>query len=256
MTFTRTIAAAAFALAATSAVAGSFVELPSAAPLRKFGAQNLNVDQFYILPGPITGTSEGLNTYAPPTYLELLDSRESEVEIAESAGEGPEEVGTFFDYVFRDTTDSRLVFASRLVLTDDDAEINDIFRGGFTGFSVAAAWTFATDLDLRMFSAARTSTGLLQGVDVFSPSEVNMRSDINVSEGNPQTGWYFLKTDAPFYTLGEEIIRLRQAGEEGQLPTQDIIDGFMPSAVPEPSTYALLLAGIGLVGLIARRRVA
>jgi hypothetical protein len=254
MTLTRPFAAAAFAFAATSAVAGSFAELPTAAPLRKFGAQNSAVDQLYILPGPITGTSNGLNTYAPPAYMELLASRESEVELAESAGVDPEAIGTFYDYVFRDTTDSKLVFASRLVLTDVDAEINDIFRGGFTGVGVAAAWTFASDLDLRMFSAARTSTALLQGVDVFSPDEVNMRSDINVSEGNPQTGWYFLKTDAPFYMLGENIIRLRQAGEEGQLPTQDIIDGFMPSAVPEPSTYALLLAGLGLVALIARRR--
>jgi hypothetical protein len=250
MRFQKSLLAAALVLAASAAQAGSFVELPTSAPLRKTGANNLNVDQLFIPTGAIIATDiDGFNTYAFPSKFTLLASRESDVML------GGAIVGDFFDYVFRDTTDNKLVFGSRLVL-EDDGEVNDIFRAGFTGFSAAAAWTFIVDTDLRAYSAARTSTGLKQGADVFNADWVNFRSDINVEEGNPSTGLFLVKTDAPDYKLIESAIRVWQGGEEGQNPESYFISGFAPTTppIPEPSTYAMLLGGLGLLGVMAKRR--
>jgi hypothetical protein len=33
-----------------------------------------------------------------------------------------------------------------------------------------------------------------------------------------------------------------------------ITEGYLLTAVPEPETYAMLLAGLGLMGFVARRR--
>jgi hypothetical protein len=250
MKFQKTLLAAALVVVATAAQAGSFVELPTSGTLRKVGAANQNVDQFIIASGPIIATDlDGFNTYDFPVSFTLLASRVSDVML------GGQVVGDFYDYVFRDSTDNKLVFGSRLTL-DDDGEINDIFRGGFTGFSAAAAWAFTNDTDLRMYSAARTSTGLKQGVDVFSPDWVDFRSDLNVEEGNPNTGLYLIKTDAPDFALKEGVVRLWQGGEEGQSQESFFLTGYAPTLapIPEPSTYAMLLGGLGLLGVIAKRR--
>jgi hypothetical protein len=236
-------AAGAFASPAYSAEPGSvFVELPTSAPLRVFGANNLLVDQLFIANGP----SSGPGTYAPPSFLQLLDSRSTTLQW------GGDDVGEVHDFVFRDTRDNKLVFGIQ-VQTEDDFEVNNVFRYGFTGWSTAVAWTFTSDMDLRMYSAARTAVGLGQGVDVFSPDVVDMRSDINEEEGNPVSGLFMIKTDAPAYTLGERAWGVFQAGEEGQ----DLIliegSGFV-AAVPEPSTYAMMGLGLGGVILLARRR--
>ncbi|OZA36288.1 MAG: hypothetical protein B7X87_14305 [Hydrogenophilales bacterium 17-64-34] len=37
--------------------------------------------------------------------------------------------------------------------------------------------------------------------------------------------------------------------------TPQIVSRFSVTAVPEPETYAMLLAGLGLVGFVARRRL-
>lgn len=252
MKFSKTLVAAAFAACALSANAGSFVNLPDTSPLRVSGSQNLNVDPLHIPEGAVTGTDiDGFNTYAAPAAFELLAEMTTVVEL------DGEEVGDFFDYVFRDTSDNLLVFGSRVVLTSEDAEINDIFRGGFTGASAAAAWSFASDLDLRLYSAARTATGIKQGADVFDADVVNMRSDINVQEGNASTGYFFIKTDAMYYTLMDGVVRVRQGGEEGQPDVSFSFAGFAPTntaPIPEPSTYALLLGGLGLIGFAVRRR--
>jgi len=247
MKFHRSLLTAALVLAASAAQAGSFVELPTSGTLRKVGANNLNVDQLFIATGAVVATDiDGFNTYGFPATFTLLASNDSDVML------GGAVVGDFFDYVFVDSTDNKLVFGSRLVL-EDDGEVNDIFRAGFTGFSAAAAWTFMHDTDLRAYSAARTSTGLKQGADVFSADWVNFRSDINVEEGNPNTGLFLVKTDAPDYRMIESAIRVWQGGEEGQSAESFFISGFAP-IVPEPSTYAMLLGGLGVLGVIAKRR--
>ncbi len=247
MTIARTLIAAGFALAAAPALA-AFQLLPTAGTLRIDGSNNPAADPLFIP----TGTANGDGTYQPPSFLQLLAENETDIELPDEDDGELEEVGEFFDSVFRDTSDGTLVFASRIVL-EDEGEINDIFRSGFYGYQVLAAWTFSTDFDLRMSSTARSNTGLLDP-DEFDPDVVNMRTDINVEEGNPQSGLFFIKVAAPGYIFKEDAIRVFQAGEEGQDPFSFVFGGYVPTPVPEPSTYAMLLGGLGLLAFAAKRR--
>lgn len=247
MSIAHTLVAAGLVLAAAPALA-EFQLLPTAGTLRVEGSNDPFTDPLFIP----TGTANGDGTYQPPSFLQLLAQNETDIELPDEDTGVPEEVGDFFDSVFRDTSDDTLVFASRIVL-DDEGEINDIFRSGYYGYQVLAAWTFSTDFDLRMSSAARSNTGLLDP-DEFDPDVVNMRTDINVEEGNPQSGLFFIKVAAPGYLFQEDAIRVFQAGEEGQDPFSFTFGGYVPTPVPEPSTYAMLLGGLGLLAFSAVRR--
>lgn len=165
---------------------------------------------------------------------------------------------TIYDFVYRDSRDNALVFGTRyLNLVDNDQEVNFLYRYGLTGYSAASAWTFLTDGDLRQYQAGRTSSTSTSNAGVpFDGDSVRQRGDFSVTEGNPWSGLYLVKTDATAYTLGNKAIGYFQAGEEGQMSAGGFIGGFVPTApVPEPETYALMLSGLGLIGLAARRRV-
>lgn len=252
--------AAGFALVAAPAFA-DFQTLPTSGDLRVVGLTDESpVDNLLVPYGAPTGEITGPNgapgqAYAfpnPGTWVPISQVRETAIMLPDEDDGELEEVGTFFDSVYRDTSDGSLLFVSQIIL-EEEGEINDIFRSGFTGYSVAAGWTFSTDFDLRMYSAARTASGL-GDPDVFDPDVVDMRTDLNVEEENPWSGWFFLKVAAPGYQLGPNAIQLLQAGEEDQTPFPFVLDGYIPTPVPEPSTYAMLLGGLGLLGLMARRR--
>jgi len=244
--FTSALFTAGFVLASTPAFAAEppvvrgFTDLPSTGTLRVYGSANINVDPFHIAHGAMTGGT-GVPftdpfTFDLPTRFTLLASLETEFELPDEDDPTEfEEVGEFEDAVFLDTTDGRMVFGSRIEMDlDEEGEINDIFRFGFEGFDVAVAWTFVTSDDLRLFSAAHSGVSNIANADVFDPNVVGLASDINVEEGQPTSGWFFIKVlnDNVGYAIFENAVGLKQAGEEDQLPFTARLDGFAPVAVP------------------------
>jgi len=239
--------------AAPSLEALAFQPLPNTgADIRVFGAQDVFADQLYLGPGwsPIT------QGYTPVHF------GETEIEL-----EG-EDVGAFYDAVFRNNVDGTLLFGSRVVLfeDDDDAivplvedeeeefEINHTQRNGFQGFTTAAGWYRETSNDLRLYAVAATSTffdpsdAALLDSSFYNGNSVTFYSDISVEEGNPLSGWYVVKTNATEFGLVGTAV-LYQA-EDGA-PKTFTFDAMAP--VPEPETYAMMGLGLLMTGLALRR---
>lgn len=266
MNFTTALVTAGFALASTPALAG-FTDLPVSGTLRIYGVADITADPLYLPAGAMTGGTgvpfTNPFTFDLPTNLTLLQSRSTVfslpiTELDPVSGlpvTAIEEVGTFYDAVFRDTNDDRLVFGSRIVMDPtEEGEINDIFRfGAWTG-DEQVAWTFVTSDDLRLFSAARSLNSNINddADDTFDGGVIGLATDVNVEELNPVSGWFFIKTSAPDFLLLDNAIGVFQAGEEGQPPFVAQLSGFAPVPVPA----AVWLLGSALAGMagIARRR--
>lgn len=183
--------------------------------------------------------------------LTLLASNVSQnVQLLSGIGQG-----TVYDFVFRDSIDNKLVFGTRFInQVDNDQEINYLFRQG-AGDNPLVAWTRLSAYDLRMYQAGQTDDYSYDLNVDYEPGYVRMKADISVSEGNPWSGLYLVKTDATDYVLGSNAIGFYQAGEEGQAVVGNFIQGFVAvAAVPEPESYAFMLAGLGMIGVVSRRR--
>lgn len=233
------------------------------------GANSLNADKFYIenlasttyLAGYEYGSDNGtiastLNyrayTGANSSFgtLTLVDYRITE-NVALLPGI-PQ--ATIFDYVYRDSVDGKLVFGTRYMnLVDNDQEVNYLYRQG-AGGNVSTSWTFLSDYDLRMYQAGQTNDITYNSSVSYVDGIVRQKADISVSEGNPWSGLYLVKTDAVNYAFGSSAIGFYQAGEEGQAVVGNYINGFIAAPIPEPENYALMMVGLGVVGAAARRR--
>jgi len=269
------------AFGVNSSYAGSFVSLTQgvggdlslANGGLKNGINNPNRDIFYIenltsttyLSGYEYGSDAGVvatalnyrafaTTAGNPTIstgtLTLVDWRVTEnVTLLPGVAQG-----TVFDFVYRDSADGKLVFGTRyLNVVDNDQEINYLYRQG-AGDNPSVAWTFLSDYDLRMYQAGQTNDFTYDPVVDFTNGIIRQKADISVSEGNPWSGLYLVKTDAVNYGLGANAIGYYQAGEEGQSIVGGFMSGFIATPVPEPENYALLMAGLGIVGAAARKR--
>lgn len=172
-------------------------------------------------------------------------------------------VGTLTDYVLRDTRDDKLVFGMRAELATtvngsaNQYEINNLFRSGFNGFSAAIGWSRGSDSDLRMYNGARTAQRYLSSAPLsYDPDVVRIQSDVNVSEGNPRSGYFFIKTDATVYKTRVNAISIFQAGEEGQPLNEVSLTGYIPSLptqVPMMPFWALSLLAFSLCGMLIRK---
>ncbi|MEO8628011.1 MAG: PEP-CTERM sorting domain-containing protein [Betaproteobacteria bacterium] len=111
--------------------------------------------------------------------------------------------------------------------------------------------------DLRLYSTARTATCLKGGADLYSPDVIEFRSDINLEERNPDHRPVSGEDRCDVVQLPRRCAAFRRGGEEGQTVLESIFGGYVPSTtapVPEPSSWALMLAEVGLAVVAMRRR--
>ncbi|WP_124551945.1 PEP-CTERM sorting domain-containing protein [Methylophilus methylotrophus] len=256
----QSFAVAAFAVAtSTSAYAGGFVEILNNGVRTPGSVNDLQEDPFYIS-GGIPSTWSLLNTATSAVYSPTNGN----------------EVGSFIDSVWFESSTNSYIIGSYFKLLNDTngiTEINSIVRTGYSEVdTLSAAWTSASVVygqgnatgyrlrdparsDYRApYVAGDANAGLYQDLD-----KVAFRTDVSTGEGNPNSGLYLLKFSAEGLTYqwtnnAVHIVQGASSSENGRIRQDMWLSGFAVTAVPEAETYAMMMAGLGLIGTIARRR--
>ncbi|MFL9710304.1 PEP-CTERM sorting domain-containing protein [Methylobacillus sp. Pita1] len=266
--FKQAIAGAALAfVSVSSAYAGGFVDVLNTGERTPGSANNVAVDPFFLTGGiPSSWAQQASVTTA--VYSPVNNSIQ---------------VGNFIDTVWIDATTNQLIIGSYFQLLPNYptgnihggggiSEINSIVRTGFADVdTVSAAWYFAYGIYsgaedgyrlrdpsrsgyVASYNAANAAAG-----DYLDLDKVAIRTDVSIGENNPNSGIYFLSVDASQYTyvFGSNAIGIIQGAstsEGGRVGQEIWLSGFRVAAVPEPSEYALMLIGLGMMGVVARRR--
>ena len=118
-------------------------------------------------------------------------------------------------------------------------ELKDI--GNVTG-AVLAGWSASVDNGLAAFGC---TTGGTTGACFTSTPAATLTNSMVYTIDFTGTNLDF---SAPHLKV-EFLTGLNDAQKTGSLLSQTI-----PTAVPEPETYALMMAGLGVMGFVARRR--
>ena len=224
--------------------------------------------------GDVVVGSDSLDIFDAPERLSLVEEKVRDLVLDRSqvlgiSGSGPVIVGTLTDSVFTDTTDGSLVLSMRIDLNPtlpegggqviNETELNFFLRAGNTGYTVQAASSERREGGNRLYNVARTTAKVLGGSTPFDPDVVRFQTDINVSEINPTSRYFHLKTSAECYAEQANAIELNQAGEEGQPNVSIFIPGFVSSEcsaeeVPLPWLGIFVLAILfSLIGGVAAR---
>jgi hypothetical protein len=132
------------------------------------------------------------------------------------------------------TTGTELIDTSTNFDVSFPLPVNSFGLGGTLGFTLvdSAAVTFSGS------TTSGTSFGSLSGTGLTSPLAFYYTSGIGTTTVDLTTGSY------TYTALGSAFIS----------PANLIVDVHAVSAVPEPQTYGMLLAGLAVIGVSVRRR--
>lgn len=125
-------------------------------------------------------------------------------------------------------------------------------------FNVSAGDRLSFDWMLSTLDTAESGFGLDYAFIVIGGQRIDLATAASAalpgsSPYAAQTGWNtfeYVFSSSASVTLGIGVVDVLDAGASSQLR----LDNFAIAAVPEPEAYAMLIAGLGLVGAIARRR--
>jgi hypothetical protein len=130
------------------------------------------------------------------------------------------------------------------------AALNSLVSSTLPGAgTVIGGIPIATGLSMS-FSLFAGGAGLFSSTDMRGPNEIGLFDASSFSRGSNASAFFFTNyglgrdTESGRVNFGVDITRI----SEGPNYITPI------SAVPEPETYAMFLAGLGLIGTLARRR--
>ncbi len=137
-------------------------------------------------------------------------------------------------------------------LTSYDFEVtqNHIYLTTTDGFVKRA------NLDGTGLTTLASGLGFLNGIDVTADNIYvsALNSPFTTPQGNPTTGAGRILSMALDGTGVVEVIRGQQNFDPNLPFSPSQVRGVAVLPVPEPSSHVLLLAGLGLIGLVARHR--
>ncbi|WP_242402198.1 PEP-CTERM sorting domain-containing protein [Methylophilus sp. OH31] len=257
----QSFAIAAFTLAASSsAYAGGFVDLVNTGARTPGSTNNTGTDAFYLgvdLPSTWTLQATQTSTVYSPVNSAV--------------------VGSFIDSVWLDSATNSYIIGSYFQLdnnTNGITEINSIVRSGFADYTgtLSAAWVYASDVYgaapadgyrlrdpsrsdyIASYNATTAATGAYYDAD-----KVAIRTDVSIGEDNPNSGLYLISFSANNYSYewvsnAVHIVQGASTNEGGRIRQDMWLSGFAVTQVPEAETYAMFMAGLGLMGAVVRRR--
>jgi hypothetical protein len=257
----QALVVSAITFAATSAYAGSFTTILNTGERTAGSNSNTGLDAFYLSPSPTLPTAAW--TQLASTTSNVFSPINGNV------------VGSFIDTVWYESDSNSYIIGSYFKMLNDTngiTEINSIVRNGFSDVdTLSAAWTSGSAVygsgttGYRLRDPARSDyqasyvpgtagTGAYQDLD-----KVAIRTDVSIGETNPNSGLYLLKFSAEglTYQWTDNAVRIVQGAstnEGGRQFAEMWLSGYTVTAVPEAETYAMLMAGLGLMGAIVRRR--
>ena len=146
-------------------------------------------------------------------------------------------------------------------------EIADGDTSNFNGFAGADGLVGTIDLDLlgnfslTSFSLWNDINVLHEGVGTFrlhfydaGDAFIQTSSTFTAPDGQFAAGVYSFASVANVSRVELEVLSLLTGGVCCRIEIREVAFEGQTAAIPEPETYALMLAGLGLVGAAARRR--
>lgn len=135
-----------------------------------------------------------------------------------------------------------------------------IFTENPASASFLSTWFGATPPGLQLGNYSGTGVGLSQAgdaVNIYNSAGV-LQANVTFSTSDSVSPFQTFDNAAGLNNTGISV--LSAVGVNGAFvavndPAEIGSPGLIATAVPEPETYALLLAGLGLIGAVARKRV-
>jgi hypothetical protein len=121
---------------------------------------------------------------------------------------------------------------------------------------VGTMWVFQFDAKLRGLVAPTTALAFIKTIDPNNGYQTSFINSVDMSAAAPAS-WGTFSLPFEIKANAGQILQFGFSSTAANFNESGVLyDNISLNPVPEPATYALMLAGLGLVGAVARRRKA